>query len=421
MSHITWTGNLQSNNGSLMAKLKQHRRGMLIDKMNIIPSDNKCPKKRDTKLLIKKIEVQEPKKAWVYNPYVSDKPKYISRISKIKSENDLVVNLFNPEDFDSPLVLQIKKTNIPVNNIIENKQIQEPEPEPEPQPKEISNELLDANNGDLKTNSPSYRLYDEYGDRIMLNMIKDDIICKISSFLDNHYEISKMARARMIDWFIEIVWTFNWHSNTFYLASKILDTYFHRTKNPIKIHELHLLGITAFFIASKMEDLVPFSLDKLYNKIAYQKLSKKVILSKEQEMYKTLDYNVNIATMQNFTDIFLVSFYGGTDHQHYELSVQLIDFISKTAHHDYSLIQTRQNVLSASVIYVSFVILEKLVNKKWITKEFMIKLTSFMKVKENLILNTAKTLLVLVQNFDTKHRGLNNMKRVQFRVLSKHM
>lgn len=415
MSHITCTGNLQSSNGSLMQKLKQHRRGMLIDKMNIIPSDNKCQKKRDTKLLVKKNEVKETKQPWAYNPYVSEKPKYISRISKIKSENDLVVNLFNPEDFDSPLVLQVKKTNIPVINAIENKQTQVAEL------KEISNDLLDVNSGDFKTNSPSYRLYDEYGDRIILNMIKDDIICKITSFLENHCEISKMARARMIDWFIEIVWTFNWHSNTFYLASKILDTYFHKTKNPIKIHELHLLGITAFFIASKMEDLVPFSLNKLYNKIAYQKLSKKVILSKEQEMYKTLDYNVNIATMQNFTDIFLVSFYGGTDHEHYELSVQLIDFISKTAHHDYSLIQTRQNILSASVIYVSFVILEKLVNKKWITKEFMIKLTSFMKVKETPILNTAKTLLVLVQNFDTKHRGLNNMKRVQFRVLSKHM
>jgi hypothetical protein len=113
-----------------------------------------------------------------------------------------------------------------------------------------------------------------------------------------------------------------------------------------------------------MEDLVPFSLTVVYNKIAHQMLSKQVILKKEQELFQTLDYNIKIATLQNYTSIFLVSFYSGTGHRYYELTAQLIDFISKTAHHDYSLIQTRQNVLSASVVYVSFVILEKLVGKK---------------------------------------------------------
>jgi hypothetical protein len=390
-----------------MQKLKRHRRGMLIDRMN-------TTKKRESKLEWKDKEVLELKQAqWVYRPN-ANRPKMLNRLSKVKSENDMVAKLFNPKDDDSPLILKVRSTNILRNVVVDKRQSRKHEP------KEVITNLLVVNNVP-KTHWPNYMLYNEYGDRIMLNMIKDDIISQISSCLDSHPEISKSARARMIDWFIEIVWNFNCHPNTFYLASKILDNYFHKAKSPIKIHELHLLGVTAIFIASKMEDLVPFSLTVVYNKIAHEMLSKQVILKKEQELFQTLDYNIKIATLQNYTSIFLVSFYSGTGHRYYELTSQLIDFISKTAHHDYSLIQTRQNVLSASVVYVSFVILEKLVGKKWITREFMVKLTSFMKVRESHILDTAKILLVLVQNFDTKHRGLNNMKSAQFKVLSKHM
>lgn len=58
-------------------------------------------------------------------------------------------------------------------------------------------------------------------------------------------------------------------------------------------------------------------------------------------------------------------------------------------------------------------------NKEWITVEFMQKLVESTKVTEECIIYNAKFLLKLCQNFDTVHQGLNNLKDVQFKSLSK--
>lgn len=49
----------------------------------------------------------------------------------------------------------------------------------------------------------------------------------------------------------------------------------------------------------------------------------------------------------------------------------------------------------------------------------MKELVTFFNIREKSILCVAKDLLSLVQNFDSRHQGLNNMKSVQFKFLSK--
>ena len=49
----------------------------------------------------------------------------------------------------------------------------------------------------------------EYSDRALLNLIKEEQKHKLVRFLDHHPEISPRVRARMIDWYVEIVVNFS--------------------------------------------------------------------------------------------------------------------------------------------------------------------------------------------------------------------
>lgn len=108
-------------------------------------------------------------------------------------------------------------------------------------------------------------------------MLKEEKKVKISRFLERHDQITSKLRARMIDWYVEIVYTFNWHPNTFYMAVKIFDLFFAKTSKVLTLRDLHLLGVTSIYIASKIEDAVPFTLKAVYNKIGHQSLPKESI------------------------------------------------------------------------------------------------------------------------------------------------
>lgn len=200
-----------------------------------------------------------------------------------------------------------------------------------------------------------------------------------------------------------------------------MDSFFAKSAKVVTIRQLHLLGVTSIFIASKIEDLIPFRLKTIYNKIGHQALSKEAILLNEKEVLETLDFNVKLPTVHEYSNMFLVELFKGTKHEHYRLATHIIDYISKMAQHDYGFSLMTQNNLSAAVLYLTFVVMEKLVNKTCLTKEFMKKLTKFTKVSEKCILENSKCLLRLIRNFDSIYPGLTNMKDVQFKFLSKYL
>lgn len=62
-------------------------------------------------------------------------------------------------------------------------------------------------------------------------------------------------RARMVDWMIEVLTNFKCDDQTFFLACTILDRYFKNTTESLCINDLHVMGVTSMFIASKFEDI----------------------------------------------------------------------------------------------------------------------------------------------------------------------
>ncbi|CAI2367026.1 unnamed protein product [Moneuplotes crassus] len=432
--------NVYRKQGSLMEKLKKYRRGMIFDQMNY-DETRYCVKKRELKYARKNgndnqnLYRRETKK--LVNPKMNHS-KTMSTLQKLmagrsKINVDSKTNI--SRRVEKPLIS--KNINAPTRELKRKKTcttevIEIFSEELVVKGTQIKREIKKDDTADTiksstslkKTEeglslSPNVRLCKDYGKRIVENLHKEDQTLRLSKFLDKHKEFTPRVRARMVDWFVEIVCNFGCSMNTFYLAVRIMDQYFNAYKGHLSLRNLHLIGVTSIFIASKMEDIVPFSLRIIHEKIAHQNLSKGSILNREKEIFDTLYFNVNFPTVSNFTNIFLVHVFEGEGHEDYPAAYQLVDYVSKITQYEYSVVTGSQSILSGAILYLSFTILQKIINKKCINKSFMRELVSFFNIRENSILSVAKDLLCLIQNFDSRHQGLNNMKSVQFKSLSR--
>lgn len=61
--------------------------------------------------------------------------------------------------------------------------------------------------------------------------------------------------------------------------------------------DLHLIGVTAIFMASKLEEVYPLKVRTVHEKIAHRKLSADTIRQKEAEFLEAFNFNVVGATL----------------------------------------------------------------------------------------------------------------------------
>ena len=67
-----------------------------------------------------------------------------------------------------------------------------------------------------------------------------------------------------------------------------MDNFLSKTTKSYAPADLHLLGVTSMFMASKYEEIYPLKLNVVYEKIAHKKITKEEIKAKEEEiMYAT--------------------------------------------------------------------------------------------------------------------------------------
>ena len=67
----------------------------------------------------------------------------------------------------------------------------------------------------------------------------------------------------MVDWMFEIFNAYECAIETFFLSVYIFDKYLCKTKLEIRNSDIHLLGITCIFLASKYEDVCPLNMEKI--------------------------------------------------------------------------------------------------------------------------------------------------------------
>jgi Cyclin, N-terminal domain len=109
----------------------------------------------------------------------------------------------------------------------------------------------------------------------------------------------------MIDWMIEVLTNFKCDDQTFFLSVSLIDRYFKLKSDVREISDLHVIGVTCMFIASKYEDIYPLKMKMVYEKIAHKKLPMEKIKTLEMDILKTIKYRIPAPTSHDFLKYYL--------------------------------------------------------------------------------------------------------------------
>ncbi len=102
----------------------------------------------------------------------------------------------------------------------------------------------------------------DYGNASFSNLKKREKIEVFPNLLKKH-KIDNIVRAKMVDWMVEIFYIYESIAETFFLAVYIMDKFIYSTSSILTNNDIHLLGITCVFLASKFEDIYPLQMNKI--------------------------------------------------------------------------------------------------------------------------------------------------------------
>jgi len=263
------------------------------------------------------------------------------------------------------------------------------------------------------------------GEDSILDMEKSQMILEGS--LKNHL-ISPLLRAKMVNWMIEVLTTFDLSRNTFFLSVAIMDRYYLKADSTCKESDIHLTGTTCMFIASKLEDVNPLSLDDLYNNIVHRAMSKQTIINKEKLILSTLNCIIPYITLCNIIDIYIEHITYETYKAGYiktKIEWNIIKIIRDTAMFystlislDYDFLIYLPSLIAKSAIYAISAKLSENVNEGSCHVEFINEFIKLLcgsdETKLIQIEGCAKDIVKLEETFSRKYKGLNNIYTLNF-------
>lgn len=128
-----------------------------------------------------------------------------------------------------------------------------------------------------------------------------------SKFLSRH-KLDPCVRTKMVDWMIEVLYAYNSDAPTFFLAVHIMDLYVSRSKLNLSNNDVHLIGVTCLYLASKMEDIIPLRMNHVKSKIGHNKFSEKEIKKCEKSILETIDFDIISTSTYDFVKTFIFDF-----------------------------------------------------------------------------------------------------------------
>ena len=126
------------------------------------------------------------------------------------------------------------------------------------------------------------------------------------TFLQNH-KINSIVRTKMIDWMIEVCSVINYMDETFFLAVNILDIFLQKTKKIYENTDIHLIGMTSIFTASKFQEIYPQTLKVFSHRVGHDTFTMDQI--KEMESQIMTDIGMEILVSTSVYDFMKTYFY----------------------------------------------------------------------------------------------------------------
>lgn len=178
-------------------------------------------------------------------------------------------------------------------------------------------------------------------------------------------------RARMIDWMIEVLKAYNYSETTFSLSVAIMDSYFAKVSRSLHMQELHIIGVTCMFIASKYEEIVPFTLQKVFEKIAHEKIPMALIKKTEADILATLDFELSFPTLATLSSLMIKyletqEFFLGRTQEEKAVFMSLSVYIFKLATFDYEIMSNYcYKTIAITSIFVTTTVMDHCFNTKF--------------------------------------------------------
>ena len=96
-----------------------------------------------------------------------------------------------------------------------------------------------------------------------------------------------------MDWMVEVCTSFKCSTRTYFLATQVFDKYITRVRQmgkTLQNKDVHCIGVTSMYLASKYEDIFPLHSKIVSDKIAHKAIPAREILKKEQEFLRAFDF-----------------------------------------------------------------------------------------------------------------------------------
>ncbi|KAJ1082673.1 hypothetical protein NDU88_002838 [Pleurodeles waltl] len=141
-------------------------------------------------------------------------------------------------------------------------------------------------------------------DVVWKNMVlKEHAYVRDKHFMQRHPHLQPKMRAILLDWLMEVCEVYKLHRETFYLAQDFFDRFMSTQQDVLKTR-LQLIGISALFIAAKLEEIYP---PKLYQ-FAYVTdgaCTEDDILKMELIIMKSLGWSLSPLTVVSWLNIYM--------------------------------------------------------------------------------------------------------------------
>ena len=194
--------------------------------------------------------------------------------------------------------------------------------------------------------------------------------------------------------------SFNCTPNTYFVSIDIMDSYFQKSPKVFETKDIHLIGVTSMLLASKMEEIIPFKVSTVVDKMTHGKMRARDVVDCETDILTTLEFKLlEQPSIFVFVEFLLVKL-GFHDNPLRDDINKVVTYITKMLLHDYSLITKYPlKYLAASCIYICFKIIEQ-VNRDFKTKMYVEKLKLMLDLNEQTFYSSSETLLSLAKTFE---------------------
>ncbi|CAL1532746.1 unnamed protein product [Lymnaea stagnalis] len=136
------------------------------------------------------------------------------------------------------------------------------------------------------------------------NMIRKELTFQRDpGMFDNHPELQPRMRSILLDWLSEVCEVYRLHKETFTLALDFVDRYLSVTKDVPKT-QLQLLGISALFVAAKLEEIYPPKVTE-FAYVTDSACSEQDIIRQEMIIVKGLKWNLSPMTTNAWLGVYL--------------------------------------------------------------------------------------------------------------------